>query len=469
MVRSLALVPVLALAWNIHAQSGHRQSILYPEQVREDTEVLRTLLYASHPDPYRYATKVELDARIDRLIAGLSAPITTEHYLDSLMPVFRMLGDAHCHPEPGVEEMDRLQHHALLIPLRVRWLGSGLYVDEELKGFRSLPPAARIVSINGLEIEGILGRMSGMVVADGANTTLRQRLIERDFPLFLNRVLGDTAAYRLRFEFNGLEEERVVFAMTGDEIMRSRKPAGPELLPWRAEWHPESGTVWTTITTLDPGAVERSGQSMSRFLPAVLQEAERNNAYTLVVDLRGASGGDPAAAETIFAAFALEPFNAIRRSPLGGNGQPLRSAQAGPNLPPEEFFMSVDGDARGMKFPLPNAYKGRVYLLADGATCDAAALLVMLAKRTGRARVVGEETGSNALRFTGGGETMTTLPHSGIRVHMPAQLFLPEGEPSGPADRGEFPNYPLEQQPWGVGTGRDTVKETVLRMLSEMQ
>lgn len=468
MVRSFALLLVLALAWNIHAQNGHRQNVLYPEQVREDTEVLRALLHASHPDPYRYATKAELNARIDRLIAGLSASMSADHYLDSLMPVFHMVGDAHCHPEPGVEELDHLQHRALLIPVRVRWLDGGLYVDEELKGFRSLPAAARIVSINGRDIEGILDRMNSMVVADGSNTTLRRRLIERDFPVFLNRVVGDTSAFMLRFEIDGLEKEQLVFAMNGDEIMRSRKPAGPELLPWRAEWHPESGTVWATITTLESGAVERSGQSLSRFLPALLQEAERNKAHTLVVDVRGASGGDPATAETIFAAFAMEPFNAIRRTPRAGIGQPLRSAQAGPNPSAGEMLISMDGDARGLKFPLPNAYKGGVYIVADGATRDASALLVMLAKRSGRARVVGEEIGSNALRFTGGGEVITTLPNSGIRVHVPMQLHLPEGEPSGPPDHGEIPNYPLEQQPWGIGTGRDTVKETVLRMLSEM-
>lgn len=468
MLRSKLLVPLLVLAWNIHAQSGHRQHILYPEQVREDTEALRALLHASHPDPYRYASRTEVDARIDRLIATLAVPVSVDGYLDSLMPIFHMVGTAHFHPEPGKERTDHLQHRAPLIPLRVRWLSNGLYVEEELKGFRSLPSAARIISINGRAIEAILDRMNSMVVADGANLTLRRHLVEKDFPALLNRLLGDTTAFRLRCEHEGGEHERIIFAMNGDEIMRSRKPAGSEMLPWRAEWRPGSGTVWATFTTLEPGTIERSGQSLSRFLPAVLQEADRNKAHSLVIDLRGASGGDPATAETIFAAFALEPFNAVRGLAVGA-GQPSRPAQAGPAPPGSGPITKVDGDPRAMRSPLPDAFQGRVYLIADGGTRDAAALVVMLAKRTGRARIVGEETGSNALRFTGGGEMITSLPNSGIRVHMPLHLYLPEGAPSGPPDHGELPNYPLEEQAWAVGTGRDTVKETVLRMLSEMQ
>ncbi|HMC96966.1 MAG TPA: hypothetical protein VKG92_04900, partial [Flavobacteriales bacterium] len=128
------------------------------------------------------------------------------------------------------------------------------------------------------------------------------------------------------------------------------------------------------------------------------------------------------------------------------------------------------GDERSeLKAPMDDAFAGKLYVVCDGATRDAAALLVMLAKRTGRARVVGEETGSNALSFTGGEELLATTPNARINVHVPLVRYFPEGRPEGAQDHGEMPQYTLEQQAWGIAKGRDTVKETVLRMLRELE
>ena len=84
--------------------------------------------------------------------------------------------------------------------------------------------------------------------------------------------------------------------------------------------------------------------------------------------------------------------------------------------------------------------------------------MVMLAKRSGRARVIGEEVGTNAFSFTGGRELLVTLPNSGVRFTVPLIRYVPDGNCSGPVDHGEQPNYVVEQRPEGLARGRDTIR-----------
>lgn len=476
------LIGFLVLLPTIHAngQNVRRDPVLYPEKLREDTEILRALIHEAHPDPYRYASKEQLDAMFDRVIDSLAIPVNADRYIDILMPVFHLLGDAHCYPEPGAIAQEHLQHNVPVIPLKVQSLADGLYVEEELKGFRSLPPGARIVAINDVPMDALLERMERLVVADGSNRTLSRHLVEQDFPELLNRAMGDTSAFRLLLRVGDSEEQRTIFAMTGDEIARSRKPAGPALMPWRAEWEPESNAVWVSLRALDDDSLESAGQSSGRFLTAMLQEVEKNVARTLVLDLRGAGGSDLALAEQVFATIAKKPFRAVQRITARSAAPPQHYDLV---MPKPEYYASIGkhyvtdpvgtmappGDERlQQKEPMHGAFQGKVYVVCDGATRDAAAMLVMMAKRTGRARIVGEEIGSNALSITGGGELLATTPNAGIRVHVPLVRYFPEGQCDDACDRGEMPMYPLEQQASGIARGRDTVKETLLRMLREL-
>src|SRR5436189_2023022 len=111
---------------------------------------------------------------------SLAVPISAIRYQELLMPLFHRIGDAHCYPEPGAVRQEWMRHEVPIIPLKVRVLVDGLFVEEELKGFRSLPPGAKILSINAIPVSDLLQRMEKLVVTDGANTTLGRHLIERD-------------------------------------------------------------------------------------------------------------------------------------------------------------------------------------------------------------------------------------------------------------------------------------------------
>lgn len=472
----------LCLSLSLGAQDGTDRD-LYPERLHSDIELLRTAIHEAHPDPYRYHTKTELDALIDDVIEAINRPMSIVEFQQAIHPILTALGDSHCIAEWPIEYARYLRTKALLIPLQVRILPEGVFVEDELKGFRSIPLGSRILAINGRPIEEIMARLLATVVTDGANRTYAERVVEQEFPQRYHSFIEQAAAYRVTYMTpTRTEGEQSIFAMSGDDIARTRKPAGASLLPWGAQFEPESGVMWVTLRTLEPDSLLQADQRADRFIQGVLTEAGKNKARTMVLDLRGAGGRELAVAEMVFAAIAKTPFQVLSDMVVRSISPPEERASLSV---PEEFYASSDlrfvpnaqgayrlppNDARLVQHePSEKAFQGKVYVVCDGMTRDAAAALVMMARRSKRARVVGEETGSNAFGFTGGPEWVVTAPSSGMRFHLPLLKYVPAGRGEGPMDRGEQPNHQAYPTPGATAQGRDPIRSALLEMIRELE
>ncbi|MFN3875514.1 MAG: S41 family peptidase, partial [Flavobacteriales bacterium] len=407
-------------------------------------------------------------------------PMSADRFLRALLPVLHRLGDGGITIAPGTAMAQRIGQEARLLPFSVRVLESGLYLADELKGFRTFTRGSRIISINGLGAERIVRELGAWVLCDGANETCRARGVEERFAWLFALQYGPCRTYVVEAEEPGLAiREETVPGLSAEEIASSRKPEGIGLHPWRSAWDEASGACWLQLTTLDPEALTRSGQSPRSFLRGLLAELRQRQPKALVIDVRGAGGRELGMAELVFSAIARESFRVVQ-------GVGARATQAGamPGLQlPDEHLAAIGrnylppknglaelrpDDPRLLPVsPMKKAFGGPVYVVCDGATRDAAAALAMLCKRTGRARLVGEELGTNAHAFTGGRQASVLLPNSGIVVRIPLLRYLPEGATDAPPDRGEQPHHRVEQQPSGLAHGRDTVRAALLELIRE--
>jgi hypothetical protein len=472
---------VAAIAAN--AQNGPAVARFSPEEMRADLEILRGAIHQAHPDPYRYRTRTELDRIVDRVKTSCSLPLSVEQFADSAMPIFHAIGDAHTRLEMPVEYTEHLARDVPLIPITVRIIDGEIYLDGELKGFRSVPPGSRILAINGHAASGLLDRFMRLVVADGSDTTFRHRTIEREFATLYHRCMGPSASFDIRFrDPEGLERTERLFAITAEEMRRSMPASEIVAVPWRSVIDEKTGVDWLTLSTLDRSELEAAGIKPQKFIEELSERLRQQDTKTLVIDVRGAGGTDLGVAEQVFKLIAQGPFRVVQQMSVRSASPPEAYAYA---LPQDEFYASVGAnflpdlnDAHTLRpddprlehvQPSPKAFKGQVYLVQDGLTRDAGATLGMLARRTGRARIVGEECGSNAFSFCGGRELVITAPNTGMRFHIPLTRFVPDGSPSGPVDRGELPDHFAQQEPWGLVRGRDTVKTSLLQLIQELQ
>jgi hypothetical protein len=483
MVRWIGILFATCLVIAASAQSVVGDRHLYPERLHTDIEMLRNALHEAHPDPYRYHTRSELDALIDAVRDSITVPMDIVEFQRKVSTVLKAVGDSHCYAEWPPEFAARLRSVAWLLPLQIRILPDGVYIEEELKGFRSIPLGSRLEKINGRPIDEIVSTLAATVVTDGANQTYAFRVVEREFPQLYHLYIEQPGSFLVSYRTPEKEYgNQVVFAMTGAEIQQTRKPNGASLLPWGSTWDPERSVVWITMRTLDVDSLGRAGQRPDRFLQGVLAEAKRNKARTMVIDLRGADGGELAMAELVFASIAKTPFRLL-------NDMIVRSVSPPETRPayqvPSDFYASanarflvggqgvyrvpVSDDRLAEHLPMDRAFQGKVYILCDGRTRDAAAYVVMVARRQRRARIVGEETGTNAFGSTGGAEWIVTGTGSGMRFHIPLLKYVPAGRGEGPMDRGEQPNHPAYQVPDGLARGYDSIRASLLELISELE
>jgi hypothetical protein len=455
-----------------------RSQTLSPEQAQADLEVLRSLVIQAHPDPFRYVSEPVLMAGFDRVKDSLARPLTVLQFHALIMPLFRSVGDANFRPVAPAIGPD-----AMRLPVKFALLEKGLFVEHELKGFRSLPKGGQVLSINGLSPDTAVARIQRFIVPEGTNTTRQYGVIGTDFPELFDLYVERRKNFKVVCKAqDGTLHEVLVNGMTADEVARSTRPQGVALMPWTSSLYTDISTQWLKLSTLDVDTLERAELNSEQYLKAVLKEAKRNSIRTLVIDLRGAGGRDLGMAEELFGLIAQEPYRVVRDMSIRCSEPPDHYALATP-IP--EFFESVkehyivDGN-RGVKLrpddarfahiqPASRSFDGHVYVVCDGLTRDAAAAFVMLAKRSRRARIVGEEVGTNASSFTGGRELRLTLPNSTLEVHVPLTRYVPEGTPSGPPDRGEAPHHWVQPDPSVIARGGDTIKERLLELIRELR
>ncbi|MCB0767156.1 MAG: hypothetical protein KDB95_08110 [Flavobacteriales bacterium] len=477
----LFIIALVFVQWST-AQS-YLDRTLYPERLHDDLELVRSAIHEAHPDPYRYHTKAELDAVIDQVHDSIRLPMSAVEFECALRPVLKALGDAHSHVEWPRSVEGSLRTEASLLPMQVKILPEGVFLEEELKGFRSIPVGSRILAINDRPMDEVVDQLLATVVCDGSNRTYADRVVEREFNVRYHLYIEQTNSYRIRFRTPAkVEGEQVVFGMTGNDITNTRKPKGTDLLPWGSTVHPESGVLWLNLRTLDPDSLALAGVRPDRFLDALLSEAHRTKIRTLVIDARGAGGPELSMAELVFSAIAKTPFKVLDEMVVRSIAPPRARAS---HLIPEEhyasanarFLMAGKGDYRlpetdsrlSLHEPMSKAFSGKVYMICDGYTRDAAAALAMMVRRNKRGRLVGEEVGSNAFGFTGGPEWVVTLPTSGLQFHVPLLKYVPAGRGEGPTDRGEQPHHQAYQTTWGLTNGQDAIRSALLEMIRELE
>ncbi|MBK7241725.1 MAG: hypothetical protein IPI00_16505 [Flavobacteriales bacterium] len=146
----LFLVMLFCLWQGVSAQELSMGRTYYPEKLHQDLEEFRELVHAAHPDPYRYRTKEQLDLTFDSVKTTINVPLTTDGFVRSMLPVLKAIGDSHCRVELSEETLVQMRDRTAMIPITVKVIDGALYVNDELKGFRSFPQGARLIRINGI-------------------------------------------------------------------------------------------------------------------------------------------------------------------------------------------------------------------------------------------------------------------------------------------------------------------------------
>ena len=414
---------------------------LTPEQAAGDIALVRRSLEQIHAGYDRYVPRRVMDTAFAQLGRRAASPMTDVELYRELALLLAKVRCNHTKAEYPESLTSYRQSNATHLPVRVRVFGTRLFVDASVGG--AIARGAEITTLNGIAAADVISKLSRYAAVDGFTDFARATLLERDPDL-----MGSDLDQYWPVEFGFASSW--AFGLKSAAGVTSKVTLAPVTY---AEWNAlggdtvqvdfRNGTTWamrndtTAMLTIRSFVNYRTPVDPDSLYRALFGAFAKSGARHLIIDLRNNGGGsDDASAALIryLADTAVQPVRALRRRTIRIDSALSASFdtwgdRAALFTPAESLFTPrADGwfaerGADAVLQPAAEAYRGRVSVLVgrrDGsATTMLLAVLQELGARTGRLRLVGEETGGSAEGVTAGQILFLKLPSSDIRVRIP--------------------------------------------------
>lgn len=457
---------------------------LTAEQVSEDVALARTALARLHPGYDRYAAPLALDAAWDALLdeAGRDGMSTAALYLG----VQRVLVEIRCDHTKAELPKDLAtvrREEPFYLPLR--WaVVDGVPVVATDHPDVDLKRGDTMVAIDDRPMDAWLDEARAFVPYDGDTIWAREPGLASS-----NEFMGGAVDH-----FGGLLHPpepvasiRVERAGAEHEVQVPRVPFGV----WKEQFSASPGDFSTSVTFERIGAAAarlrigsfvnyRNPVAPAEVYDPIFDALRDEGRDTLILDLRGNGGGSGDAQIALLRRLVHERTRIARELWV----ETLEVGELRPHLwswdkralrPPRLAFRKrADGGYRMRRFfspdlryhrPARNAFAGTLIVLVDETNGSASTTL--LAKMADRpdTTLVGGKTGGSAEGPTGGVLFFLTLPHSKIRIRVPAIRYVNDVVDPRPG-LGVDPDVIVRPTVETFRQGRDPVMERALELVS---
>ena len=439
---SLALIASLAAA-EVAAQPVqvvYDATRLTPQQSGADVALLRQGLEQVHAGYDRYVPRRVMDTAFARLGRRAMTPMTDVELYREVALLLAKIRCNHTKAEYPVRLEEYREKNATHLAVQVRVFGKRLFVDHSADG--RVARGAEILSINGIAAAEIIAKLSRFAAVDGFTDFSRAVLLEHDSDL-----MGSDLDQYWPAEFG--------FAAEWQMVLRTGAATRTVTLPpitfaaWKALARESTSidfansTRWsmlndtTALLTIRSFVNYRKPVDADSLYRSIFSQLRARGAKHLIVDLRDNGGGSDDASSSLIRYLAnapVQPVRRVRRRTIRVDST-LAAAfdtwgDRGPIFSPAESLFVQDSDGwfterqRDVTLaPAADAFTGNVSVLVGRRNGSGASMLLAVLQqvgaRSGRLRLVGEETGGSAEGPTAGQILFLQLPNSGIRVRIP--------------------------------------------------
>lgn len=326
-----------------------------------------------------------------------------------------------------------LENEFSYLPLSLKIPKEQLLVWLDNSEEQQLSRGDEILSINGLESKDILDVFMRKYPADGSIPTYVIRTLEMGFNWMYYLYIEQPEYFELEVrKRSGTIEKVKIKALTRSHQFENYARVYPDR-PKKSENSTSSFFTLThheaysclALPSFDRAQMEEYGIKPGRFYRELFKEFNSKKVQNLVIDLRGNTGGRNEMADE------MVPY--ILQDDCG-----------------DDFLkksISWEGRERTYKLPSPAKYlfKGQIYVLVDGRTFSAGSTLARYLKEYGKARIIGEESGSRYEGYAAGSKHYIQLRHSKLEIGIPRyHISYPKSEKQPSQNRGVLPDHQIE-------------------------
>lgn len=440
----------------VFAQNNPSPKTLTLAQQQEDFKIFRGSLDEIHVGLNWFISEKELNDSFDKTYNSLTENARTEDYYLKLRLIMASIRHGHngvAFPqEYGVNyRLALLEKNKKFFPLAIRILDNRVFVAVNTSANEKLSVGTEIVSINGESVGKIIEKMLPLMFSNGQNTTFKIGKLENYYEFHYLYNLFNPNVGRFRIETIPYKsKKKQTFEVEGELPQtiseRFEKSTGKgisdygEILKYKV-LDDKNKIAYVKLGSFYSGLAK----DYKRFLDKTFTEIKQSGIKHLIVDVRQNEGGGEGFWQL---AYVYTTGNALpetdglpfvkgdKFSYLKYVENPSPELSAFANNPYDVIEKTADGNFRlkpqfksddSNAYPAPpNAFSGKLYVLADGMTFSAGTAYVStvrseLRKQNRFVKFIGEEPGDDfdAGVGSGGASAAVVLPNSKIKVSIP--------------------------------------------------
>jgi hypothetical protein len=454
----LAFVVVCVCPSTAQTPAAAHQKQFAPQQLIEDVDFYVKTLEETHIDPFVHISQKEFRARADGIKSRVAkqGAMTQQEFWLLFAPLVSSVQDGHT---VVVEPRFFIPNNPTkYLPVRAAYLNGELVVQHSVAD-EKVAKGSVITSVNGLKGADVIRKLSLYVFGVEKERT---RGAAEWLWVGAAEVLGRPETFALTFNDGTRAEVR---GLTASEIISRERAANFNPTPGR-DSPLELKFLEGDIAYLNSTTFSHDLEKFRGLLKDIFTRIKESGAKSLVIDVRGNTGGHSALGDALLDMFNARPYKTYTMSWKRSLQYAEMMKRDGAKIPdhysdlkPGGVYVSKPSTVRPPANPL--RFGGRVYVLSGRRTFSSAQMFLGLIKDNKLARVVGEETDTPAC-FPGELYAFN-LPNSRLRVTSSVKYWVPPGGCKGA--RGVVPDVPVTERLGDYLTGRDRILEEAIKLI----
>ncbi len=454
--------------------------LLSKEELQQDLTELKGILLNYYPSLYQFSSKESINVTFEEISKSIENPINEIDFFKLLHKVFSKIGDGHSKLDLSKGFHSFSKEKIKKLPFEIQIHNNQAYIIDNFTEQKEIPNGTRIIAINGITIEEIIGELKNYVTSDGYNKTIKYYRVADKFRFFLSLIIDNQDEVKLDLIYPNQHEvlsQRIALAHDGyiaKEIAKNEK----------REKEAFTFNIIDSIGRLNIHSFDYD-ESFEGFIDSTFAQIEKQNIKNLILDLRDNGGGYENNGVHLYSYLTNKPFQFYKRYEV----------QMEPNQDSFPFTENIDSyetpmflssiiskDKQGLNVisdfestwqknpdslyqPKKNYFKGNLYVLINGGSFSATAEVCSLLDSNDKTIFIGEETGGGYYGNTSGISFNAILPNSRLRANLPLIKYVLSIGDIGEFGRGVVPDFKISPNGNDIYIGRDRVLKSTLKLI----
>ncbi|UTX49105.1 S41 family peptidase [Chryseobacterium sp. MA9] len=445
-----------------------------PDQFVEDLRTFRSIREKANSGLYVYRTKKQIDSIYQQAEEEARNSKNIFDFYKVIAKVTGFEGSCHNYTDLPNHASYYLTQKPEYLPITLKNIDGRLLQDSK---DNVLPLGAEILSINGVPAKEMISRLSQYYFSDGYSVPYKETTgFERGMLDKFYMEFGTHKNYVISYKWNGTVKE---ISLPGISLENFKKlqdsryslEFDKKLLSEKYSLNKEGDGIYRlSLRGFDfaTGKDDPAYKKFSTFLDQMMDTLEREKIESLIIDLRGNTGGTGALYEKVFSYLTQRPFRDSQYAYTNFNEVPMEEKlvitplflsngvtdKTGLNAYLKSLYpKAVQGkyywadDKNPSVMPNERTFKGQLYLLVDQRVASAASHLASLIKSYTNAIVIGKETVGGYYEHNGHLPLVYELPNTGIQAGFSIVHVIQDAQnlPDQKRGQGIIPHLQIQQ------------------------